>query len=155
MGLRTMDTRVVAERAIEDVSVGEEIPPFGVPLTLQRLVMEAAANRDFTPLHHDREDARATGAPDAYANTMFIQAILEAALRSWMGVRGWLAELDIQMVAFNLVGTVVTAHGRVTDVNDDGDGGTVCLDVWLEADRLRTVVGRARVRLPSAGEVVV
>jgi acyl dehydratase len=145
-----MDTRVVAERAIEDVWIGEEIPPFGVPLTLQRLVMEAAANRDFTPLHHDRDDARATGAPDAYANTMFIQAIIEAALRSWMGARGWLEELDIRMEAFNLVGSLVTARGKVTDVVDAGDGGTVCLDVWVEADRVRTVVGRARVRLSTA-----
>jgi acyl dehydratase len=146
-----VNTRVLAGRAIEDVGTGEEIPPFSVPLTLQRLVMEAGANRDFTPLHHDREDARATGAPDAYANTMLIQAVLEAALRSWMGDRGWLEELDIQMDAFNLVGTVVTARGRVTDVKLDDDGGTVRLDVWLEAERVRTVVGRAQVRLPNAG----
>ena len=145
-----MDTRVVAGRAIEDVWIGEEIQPFGVPLTLQRLVMEAAANRDFTPLHHDRDDARATGAPDAYANTMFIQAMIEAALRSWMGARGWLEELDIRMEAFNLVGTFVTACGRVTDVIPEGDSGTACLDVWLEADGVRTVVGTARVRLATA-----
>lgn len=146
-----MNTRVLAGRAIEDVGIGEEIPPFSVPLTLQRLVMEAGANRDFTPLHHDREDARATGAADAYANTMFIQAMLEAALRSWMGDRGWLDELDIQMDAFNLVGTVVTAYGRVTEVTPNDDGGTVSLDVWLEAERVRTVVGRAQVRLSNAG----
>lgn len=145
-------TRVSLERTFEDVYVGEEITPFGVPLTLQRLVMEAAANRDFTPLHHDRDDARATGAPDAYANTMFIQALLEAGLRTWMGSRGWLEELEIRMVAFNLVGRLVTAHGRVSRVESDGDGGAVSLDVWLEADGERTVVGEARVRLPHAEE---
>jgi acyl dehydratase len=145
-------TRVSSERTFEDVFIGEEIAPFGVPLTLQRLVMEAAANRDFTPLHHDRHDARATGAPDAYANTMFIQALLEAALRTWMGSRGWLEELEIRMVAFNLVGRVVTAHGRVSKVQPDVDGGAVWLDVWLDADGERTVVGEARVRLPNAEE---
>lgn len=143
-------TRVSAERSFEDAVVGEEIAPFAVPLTLQRLVMEAAANRDFTPLHHDRDDARATGAPDAYANTMFIQALLEACLRSWMGPRGWLEELEIRMVAFNLVGRVVTAHGRVAKVEPELEGGTVWLEVWMEADGERTVTGQARVRLPGA-----
>jgi acyl dehydratase len=143
---------VSSDRTVEDVYVGEEIAPFGVPLTLQRLVMEAAANRDFTPLHHDRDDARATGAPDAYANTMFIQALLEAGLRSWMGARGWLEELEIRMEAFNLVGRVVTAHGRVTKIEPDAGGGAVWLDVWMEADGERTVVGEARVRLPQALE---
>jgi acyl dehydratase len=144
--------QVSSDRTFEDVFIGEEIAPFGVRLTLQRLVMEAAANRDFTPLHHDRDDARATGAPDAYANTMFIQTLLEAGLRTWMGSRGWLEELEIRMVAFNLVGRVVTAHGRVSKVEPDDDGGAVWLDVWLDADGERTVVGEARVRLPSAEE---
>jgi acyl dehydratase len=137
-------------RTIEHVRIGEEIVPFELPLTLQRLIMEAGANRDFTPLHHDREDARATGAPDAYANTMFIQTILEAGLRCWMGDTGWLEELDIRMEAFNLVGTVVSAHARVIDRRPELDGGTVVLDVWLESDGKRTVSGRARVRLPRA-----
>jgi acyl dehydratase len=143
-------TRVPLGRTIDDLLVGEAIEPFGVPLTMQRLVMEAAANRDFTPLHHDRDDAKATGAPDAYANTMFIQALLEAALRSWMGARGWLEELEIRMEAFNLVGRFVAAHGRVAEVRVEPDGGTAVLDVWLEADGLRTVHGRAQVRLPRA-----
>ena len=46
-----------------DVVEGAELPEFAVPLTIQRLVMEAGANRDFAPMHHDREIARATGAP--------------------------------------------------------------------------------------------
>jgi len=130
------------------VAVGEKIEPFGVPLTLQRMVMEAGANRDFSPLHHDREYAVATGGPDAYANTIFIQAILEAALRMWMGDRGWLQELEIRMEEFNVVGAFVAAHGRVTDVRDQLDGRRVSLDVWVESDRVRTVVGTAVVQLP-------
>ena len=37
----------------EEVKVGDELPELALPLTVQRLVMEAAANRDFVPLHHD------------------------------------------------------------------------------------------------------
>ena len=35
----------------EEVKVGDELPELALPLTVQRLVMEAAANRDFVPLH--------------------------------------------------------------------------------------------------------
>jgi hypothetical protein len=34
-------------------------------------VMAAGANRDFNAIHHNAEVARATGAPDIYANTLF------------------------------------------------------------------------------------
>ena len=66
-------------------------------------------NRDYTPLHHDDEDTRLTGAPRSYANTMFIQALIEAALRTWMGDRGQLRELGIKMVSFKPAGS---AHSR-------------------------------------------
>lgn len=148
--MTSTNTANLRERLIDEVVIGEEIPAFGLPLTMQRLVMEAAVNRDFTPLHHDRDDSRATGAPDAYANTIFIQAILEAALRTWTGPRGWLEELEIKMQAFNLVESFVCARGRVADISYDDNGGTVTLDVWLDADDLQTVVGRASVRLPGA-----
>ena len=58
--------------AFADVAAGAELAPFSIPLTIQRLVMEAAANRDFTPIHHDRELTRDSGAPDPYANTMLV-----------------------------------------------------------------------------------
>jgi acyl dehydratase len=148
--MTTTDTQGATSRTLEMVCLGEEIPPFGRPLTLQRLVMEAAANRDFTPLHHDRDDARATGAPDAYANTMFIQAIIEASLRQWMGPQGWLDQLNIRMESFNLVDTFVTAHGKVVDIEEGEHSGVVAFDVWMTADGKRTVSGNARVRLPRA-----
>ena len=75
-------------RSIETVSVGDELGPISIPVTLQRLVMEAGANRDFSLIHHDRDVARATGAPDAYMNTFFIAAMFERLLREWMGPRG-------------------------------------------------------------------
>ncbi len=33
--------------------VGEYLPEISIPITLQRLVMEAGANRDFSLMHHD------------------------------------------------------------------------------------------------------
>lgn len=130
---------------------GTEIPEFALPLTMQRLVMEAAANRDFTPIHHDRELTRATGAPDPYANTMLIQSVLEATLREWMGLAGRLRTLRFSMRAFATVGTIMSGHGRVTAIRAEQGGRFVDLDVWTASDGTQTATGSATVWLPSQG----
>ena len=65
----------------EEVKVGDELPELALPLTVQRLVMEAAANRDFVPLHHDDAAAQRTGAPAMFANTLYYMALSERHLR--------------------------------------------------------------------------
>ena len=67
----------------EEVKVGDELPELALPLTVQRLVMEAAANRDFVPLHHDDAAAQRTGAPAMLANTWYYMALSERHLRGW------------------------------------------------------------------------
>jgi acyl dehydratase len=133
------------------MKVGVELPEFSLPLTMQRLVMEAAANRDFTPIHHDRELTRATGAPDPYANTMLIQSVLEATLREWMGLAGRLRTLRFTMRAFATVGTIMSGHGRVTAIRAEQGGQFVDLDVWTASDGTQTATGSATVWLPSQG----
>jgi acyl dehydratase len=130
---------------------GTEIPEFSVPLTVQRLVMEAAANRDFTPIHHDREFTRATGAPDPYANTMLIQAVLEATLREWMGLAGQLRTLRFNMRAFATAGAIMSGHGRVTRIRTERGGRFVDLDVWTASNGTQTATGSATVWLPTQG----
>jgi hypothetical protein len=131
--------------------IGTEIPEFALPLTIQRLVMEAGANRDFTPIHHDRDLTRATGAPDPYANTMLIQSVLEATLREWMGLAGRLRTLCFSMRAFATAGTIMSGHGRVTAIRAEPDGQFVDLDVWTASDGTQTATGTATVWLPSEG----
>jgi acyl dehydratase len=133
------------------MKVGVELPEFSLPLTMQRLVMEAAANRDFTPIHHDRELTRATGAPDPYANTMLIQSVLEATLREWMGLAGRLRTLRFTMRAFATVGTIMSGHGRVAAIRAEQGGQFVDLDVWTASDGTQTATGSATVWLPSQG----
>jgi acyl dehydratase len=131
------------------VAVGDLVPPFTVALTLQRLVMEAAANRDFAPIHFDREAAAASGAPDVYANTTFIETLLEAALRSWAGPTARIAEIGFTMRDFNCVGDEVSAGGAVTGTREAGDELEVELDIWVESHRGRTTTGRAVVLVPG------
>ena len=132
----------------EDVSVGNEIPPVSIPLTLQRMVMEAGANRDFSSIHHDAEAARATGAPNPYMNSYFIMAMFERALREWMGLRGEIKRIGpFRMQIFNCVGDVVTFKGKVKDKHEEDGKCIVTLDIWSETHKGQTVTGVATVTL--------
>jgi acyl dehydratase len=134
-----------------DVSAGANVPTFSLPLTIQRLVMEAGANRDFTPIHHDRELTRTTGAPDPYANTMLVQAVFEATLRQWMGLAGRLRQLQFSMRSFAAAGAILSGHGRVIATRADDGGGYVDLEIWTESGGTRAAIGTATVWLPDNG----
>ena len=137
------------QRYFDAVAVGDELGPISLPITLQRLVMEAGANRDFSLIHHDRDVARATGAPDAYMNTFFIAGMFERLLREWMGHGGRLNRIrDLRMQVFNAVGDTVSFRGRVTALQ--GESRQVDIAMWCEAGEVRTVTAAATVTLPSA-----
>jgi acyl dehydratase len=131
------------------VDVGLHIPEFRIPLTVQRLVMEAAANRDFAPIHHDREITRTTGTSEPYANTMLIQAILEATVRQWMGLDGKLRKLSFSMRSFAPVGATLSGHGKIVSREMQDQHGLVELEVWTQSNEYRTAIGTATVWLPN------
>jgi acyl dehydratase len=133
----------------DEISEGTDLPAFPLALTLQRLVMEAAANRDFAPIHHDREITRATGAPEPYANTMLVQAMFEATLRQWMGLGGRLRKLSFSMRSFATSGSMLTGHGKVVSKRADDGGGFVDLEVWTESGGRRAAGGTATVWVPA------
>jgi len=135
-------------RTFDSVAVGDELEPISIPITLQRLVMEAGANRDFSLIHHDRDVARATGAPDAYMNTFFIAGMLERLLREWMGHAGQLNKItNLRMQVFNPVGETVSFAGRVTGKDDKT--ARVELELWSETSAGQTVTAMATVTLPN------
>lgn len=135
----------------EDLDVGAEIPTVTIPVTVQRMVMEAGANRDFAPIHHNPGYARSAGAPDMYVNTFFIQFLFERTLREWMGLDGQLERLGpFRMAKFNTVGSTMACRGRVTDKRVDSGKNLVELEIWHENENGEvTVPGRAVVSLPS------
>ena len=138
-----------AGKHVDAVQIGEEIGPISIPVTLQRLVMEAGANRDFSLIHHDQEVAQATGAPDAYMNTFFIVGMFERLLRQWMGHTGRLRKIsNLRMKVFNAVGDTVVFKGRVEEV--DTAHGCVCISLRSETDKGETVSADAVVQLPLA-----
>jgi acyl dehydratase len=131
---------------LSNIAAGDEIPAIAIPITLQRLVMEAGANRDLSLIHHDASVARATGAPDAFANTYFLMGMFERLMRDWVGPRARIRKIGpLRMMIFNAVGDTVQFKGVVEAV--DGVAGTVALDMWVESDRGKTVTAKAILEL--------
>jgi hypothetical protein len=134
--------------SIAAVQAGDELSPVSIPITLQRLVMEAGANRDLSLIHHDTRVAQATGAPDAFANTYFLMGMFERLMRQWAGPKARIRKIGpLRMMIFNAVGDTVQFKGLVDSV--DKAAGTVSLDMWVESDRGKTVTAKAVVELPD------
>lgn len=133
-----------------DVREGEIIPPYSVELTLQRLVMEAGVNRDFAPMHFDREHARSEGIRDVFANTMLLQTLFEVMLRRWMGPSGRIRKIGFRMHGMNYLHETLSAHGVVVKTEAKrATSGMVELDIWQQTtESNKTVTGVAIVELP-------
>ena len=131
------------------VAVGDVLPEQSMTLTVQRLVMIAAANRDFAPTHHDVAVARATGAGNPYGNMMFVMALFERTALGWAGPAARLRALrSVRMAAFNEAGLTVTCRGLVSTV--DPAARLVGLELGLFAqDGTQTASGVAEVELPA------
>jgi len=141
------------QRCWEDVAVGETLAPLAFPLTVYRLVMAAGANRDFNAIHHNPELARASGAPDIYANTLLLQGMWERTVRRYIGLAGVIVrQSGFQMRIFNCPGDTVIVHGRVERTwREPGlpQAGLVEIEVWSEnAQGVSVGPGRVRVTLP-------
>ena len=143
------------QRCWEDLSTGQALPAVRFPLSVYRLVMAAGANRDFNSIHHNSDWARSTGAPDMYANVVFLQGMWERCVRQFIGVGKGIRQLSgFRMGSFNTVGDVVTVQGSVARVWQDGDAGLAELRLWSQ-NRYGTSVGpgTVTVSLPRRSEV--
>jgi acyl dehydratase len=135
-------------RYVEEVHAGDELPAVAFPITVYRLVMEAGANRDFNSIHHNADYARATGAPDMYANTLFLMGMWERCLRDWAGPAARILSLKgFRMGRFNLVGTTTTVTGTVAAVSPASGEVTVTM-ACSDAGGVTVGPGRMVVRLP-------
>lgn len=147
-------TRRPLDPVWEDVKVGEELGPLAFPLTVYRLVMAAGANRDFNSIHHNSEYAKATGAPEMYANNFLLQGMWERLVRRRIGLGGIIRRLSgFRMKVFNTVGDTVMVKGRVVAKYLEGDEGLVEFEVWSEnAQGISVGPGRILARMPRAAE---
>jgi acyl dehydratase len=138
------------QRYWDDVEEGADVPPVAFPLSVYRLVVEAGANRDFNSIHHNSEYARASGAPEMYANTGFLLGMWERTVREFIGLGGSIRRIaGFRMRRFNTAGRTVVVRGRVKSKRREAGDALVELEVWSELGGETTVgPGIVTVALP-------
>jgi acyl dehydratase len=141
------------QRYWEDVNEGDEIPEIQYPLTIQRMVMAAGANRDFNPIHHNSAAAQRGGAPDMYAMNFFHNGMWERAVREFIGLDGSIRRIGpFRMRIFSTVGDTVVVRGKVTRKFHEAGTSLVELEVQsllASNENISVGPGPVLVTLPS------
>lgn len=140
-----MKTPTVPPRHLEDVEVGEELPPVTRNASRAQLFLYSAATWNLHRIHYDVDYARSEGHPDVIVHGPLQGAWLTQYLTDWAGPRGRLVSAAWQNRASALPEQDLTFRGRV--VAKEGDEVTV--DLYEEGPDGRALMpGRAVVRLP-------
>ena len=104
----------------EEVKVGDELPELALPLTVQRLVMEA------------------------------YMALSERHLREWVGLEGEILKIGpFRMGKFACPGVDLHCGARVVEKREENGKNVVELDIWQDDGTDKNMWGKALVALPA------
>ena len=127
------------------IEVGAEPAAVGHIVTMEDMVLfEPEGERN---IHTDDEAARVAGLPAAIAaGVQFMSYIFEILYRQYGFGSLTGTVLDVRIRAPVFAGDRVTARGRVTGMEQEGDSHRLHLDVWCENQRGEQVIaGTAQV----------
>jgi acyl dehydratase len=127
---------------------GDTLPALSLELTLRRAVQAVAGTRDYYPVHHDAEYARANGAEGIFFNTMFLQAFAGRAANEWFGNDAFMRRMEIAMRGSNYVGKTLTADGVVVEVREEDGRTLVDVDCTLGTEDGPTTGVKFTMQLP-------
>ena len=130
-----------------DVQIGAELPELAIPITTTLIVAGALASRDFTPVHHDKAAAQATGMQDVFMNILTTNGLVGRYVTEWAGTRGVLKGVSIKLGAPNLPGDTMKMKGTVSQKDDAT--GVVVVDVAGTNGWGDHVTGSVQVALPK------
>jgi acyl dehydratase len=131
-------------------NAGDALPPISLPLTLRRSVQAVGATRDYYPVHHDLEFARASGAEGIFFNTMFLQGFVGRVACEWFGNDAFLRRLVVAMRGSNYVGKTLTATGVVSNVREVDGCKLVDTQVTLSTEDGPTTEVDFTIQLPPS-----
>ena len=127
------------------VNVGDALPELKIPLTTSLVVSGAIASRDFTPVHHDKAAAQASGMPDVFMNILTTNGLVNRYVTDWAGPNALVRNVQIKLGTPNTPGDVMTFNGSVTSKEDD----TVTVELAGKNAWGDHVTASVRVALPS------
>jgi acyl dehydratase len=128
---------------LDEVEVGQQIPPQSQTLEQAQLIQYAGASGDFNPLHWQEEfAAQVSPTGGIIAHGMLNMGLLSRVVTQWAGGPEKVRSLSASFRAPCPVGATVTIGGEVTEV--DREARTARLSVWVELDDGSKVIDRRR-----------
>lgn len=134
----------------EDVTEGQELPPFTRTTDLMTWNRFAAVNDEFVDFHMDDEAARKRGDKGVIGMGNLRFSYLHSMLRAWIGEAGNLRRLACQHRGINYKHDTLVSRGRVTAKRTVDGEYLVDLELWVEnQDGEHLDTGAATIALPS------
>ena len=130
----------------QNVEVGESLPEQRVEITSSLIVGGALASQDYTPVHHDRASARASGMPDIFMNILTTNGLVERFVTDWAGVDARVKNVAIKLGTPNTPGETMVMTGSIRD-KDDAEKAVV-IEVTGKNSWGNHVTGTVKVALP-------
>ncbi len=116
-----MTARRGASATSGEIAVGDELPPFDLPVTAAVIVAGAIASRDFMPAHHDKDFATSQGAPDIFMNILTTNGYVSRFITDWAGPLAMLRSINIRLGAPAVPGEALRFTGQVTQTRLEDD----------------------------------
>ena len=138
----------------EDLSIGDEIPELvRGPLLEPHLMRWSAAIENWHRIHYDqRFTVEHEGLPGLLVNGSWKQHFLVQVVREWAEPDGWLRNISFQFRAMDVVGSTLSAWGRITDLREEDGYGVVTLEIGIRnQEGQQSTPGTATVVLPLRG----
>ncbi len=135
-------------RRSTEIAVGDELPPFDLPVTSTVIVAGAIASRDFMPAHHDREFAMAQGAPDMFMNILTTNGYVSRFVTDWAGPETMLRSIAIRLGAPAVPGQPLRFTGQVERTSQEADECVIEVAVRAANDLGDHATGTVVVTLP-------
>ena len=114
-----------------EIAIGDELPPFDLPVTSTVIVAGAIASRDFMPAHHDREFAMAQGAPNMFMNILTTNGYVSRFVTDWAGPEAMIRSIKIRLGAPAVPGQPLRFSGQVAQTSHEG--GECVIEVAVRA----------------------
>jgi acyl dehydratase len=145
-----MTAVTTTRRGLDEVSVGDELPPLRYDVTPATIVVGALATRDTRPQHHDfRFATERNGMKDIFLSSPTQLAWFERYLTDWSGPTGRLGRLSFRMFDSVFPGDTMVFTGSVTAVDTDDTGcGWASIDIAITVDDTTCTTCKARIALP-------
>ncbi len=111
--------------SFQQVKIGDELPGLDIPLTTSLIVSTALASRDFTPVHHDKGAAQASGVDDVFMNILTTNGLVGRYVTEWAGPDARITNVAIRLGTPNMPGDTMKMSGTVKEKDDASKTATV------------------------------